>query len=69
MLGAACGFLGAACGSAKLVRRDADETLEVVGEVAVIREAEARRDLGQGEVLVGVQELLRPRDAAPRWPL
>jgi hypothetical protein len=64
MLGAACGFLGDACGSAELARRDADDALEVMGEVAVIREADARRDLGQGEVLVGVQELLRPRDTA-----
>jgi hypothetical protein len=57
--------------------RDADEALEVLGELALIREADLRRDLGQGEVMVGVQELLRPRDAAredvpgaaaPRWP-
>jgi hypothetical protein len=32
--------------------------------LAVIREADARRDLGQGEVTVWVQELLRPLDAA-----
>ncbi len=35
-----------------------------MGELALIREAGARRDLCQGEVPVGVQELLRPRDAA-----
>jgi hypothetical protein len=35
-----------------------------MGEVAVIREADARRDLDQGEVLVEVQELLRPRNPA-----
>ena len=48
MLGAACGFLGDSCGQAELARRDAD----------------AHRDLGQGEIMVGVQKLLRPRDAA-----
>src|SRR5262249_6196548 len=62
------GELPASCwytaGSAKVVRRDADETLEVLGEVALICETDTRRDLGQGKVLVGVQELLRPRDAA-----
>jgi hypothetical protein len=47
-----------------LARRDADDALEVLGEVALIHEADTRRDLGQGEVLVGVQELLRPRHAA-----
>jgi hypothetical protein len=47
-----------------LSRCDADDAREVPGEVALIREADARRDLGQGEVTVGVQELLRPRDAA-----
>jgi hypothetical protein len=47
-----------------LSRRDTDDALEVLGEVALIREADARRDLSQGEVPVGVQELLRPRDAA-----
>jgi hypothetical protein len=47
-----------------LSRRDADDALEVVGELALIREADARRDLSQGEVTVWVQERLRPRDAA-----
>jgi hypothetical protein len=64
ILGAACGLLGGSCGQAELARCDADEALEVMGELALIREADARRDLGQGEVPVGVQELLRPRDAA-----
>jgi hypothetical protein len=64
MLGTACGLLGDACGSAELARREADDALEVLGELALIRKADARRDLGQGEVLVGVQELLRPCDAA-----
>jgi len=55
-------FLGDSCGSAEVSRRDADDALEVAGEVALIREAGARRDLGQCEVPVGVQELLRPLD-------
>ena len=45
-------------------RRDADDALEAMGELALIRESDARRDLSQGEVTVGVQELLRPLDAA-----
>src|SRR5262249_27895566 len=36
----------------------------MLGELALIRKADAGRDLGEGEVLVWVQELLRPRDAA-----
>jgi hypothetical protein len=43
---------------------DADDALEVMGELALVRESGARRDLCQGEVTVGLQELLRPLDAA-----
>jgi hypothetical protein len=35
-----------------------------MGELALIRESSARRDLGEGEVTVSLQELLRPVDAA-----
>jgi hypothetical protein len=44
--------------------RDADDALEVMGELALIREAGAGRDICQGEVTVLLQELLRPLDAA-----
>jgi hypothetical protein len=47
-----------------LSRRDADDALEVMGELALIRESGARRDLCQGEATVLLQELLRPLDAA-----
>jgi hypothetical protein len=39
------------------------EALEVMGELALIREAGAGRDLCQGEVTVLWQELLRPLDS------
>ena len=44
--------------------RDTDNTLEVLGELALIREADVHRDLREGKVMVGVQKLLRPRNAA-----
>src|SRR5262245_54517463 len=44
--------------------RDADQALEVMGELALVREAGACGDLRQGEVAVGLQELLGPLDAA-----
>src|SRR5262249_47742616 len=42
-------------GSARpeLPRRDADEALEVVGELALVREAGAGGDLRQGEIAIG----------------
>jgi hypothetical protein len=49
-LGGTCGRLGDSCGRPELRRRDADETLEVVGELALVREAGAGGDLRQGEV-------------------
>src|SRR6516225_4529359 len=48
----------------ELPRRDADEALEVMGELALIREAGARGDLHQGQVVFGLQELPGPLDAA-----
>src|SRR5262249_831808 len=64
VLGTACGLLCDSCGLAELPRRDPDDALEAMGEWALIREAGARRDLGQGEVTAGLKELLRPVDAA-----
>src|SRR5262249_46474528 len=46
-LGAACGRLGDSCGHTELSRRDANEALEVMGELALIREPGIRRDLCQ----------------------
>jgi hypothetical protein len=48
--------------SSELPRRDAGEALEVVGELALVREAGVQGDLRQGQVRPGVQELssLRP---------
>ena len=43
VLGAACGLLGDACGPAELSRCEADDALEVLEELALIREADARR--------------------------
>src|SRR6516162_9867869 len=44
--------------------RDADCALEVIGELALVREAGVRGNLRQGEVASGLQELLGPLDAA-----
>src|SRR3954452_15325593 len=48
------------CGLAELSRGDADDALEVVGELALIREADPRGDLRQGQLRLWLQELLRP---------
>src|SRR5262249_227390 len=48
----------------ELSRRDADQALEVMGELALVREAGVRGDLRQGEVASGLQELPGPLDAA-----
>src|SRR5262245_48158698 len=48
----------------ELPRRNADQALEVLAELALVRESGGRRDLGQGEVTVLLQELLGPVDAA-----
>ena len=64
LLGGVCGRLGDSCGHAVLPRRDADESLEVVGELALVREAGACGDLRQGQVRPCLQQLLGPLDAA-----
>jgi hypothetical protein len=43
---------------------NADEALEVAGELALVREGGAQGDLRQGEVASGLQEVLGPFDAA-----
>jgi hypothetical protein len=52
------------CGRPELPRRDPDEALEVMAELALVREAGVRGDLRQGEVAAPLQDLLRPFDAA-----
>ena len=52
------------CELAELSWRDADDALEVMGELALIRESGARRDLCQGKVRSCLQELIGPLDAA-----
>jgi hypothetical protein len=44
--------------------RDADQALEVMAELALVREAGACGDLRQGEIASGLQELPGPLDAA-----
>src|SRR5262249_1371676 len=64
LLGGACGRLGDSCGSPELPRRDAHDALEVVGELALIREAGAGGDFRQGQVGSSLQEVPGPLDAA-----
>src|SRR5262249_27109301 len=63
-LGCTCGLLCVFCGRPELPRRDAEDALEVIGELALVREAGVRGDLRQGEVAAPLQELLGPFDAA-----
>src|SRR5262249_25963377 len=56
-----CGFLGDSCGHPELSRRGANEALEVIGELALVREAGAGSHLRQGQV--ALQQLLGPFDA------
>src|SRR5262245_30970324 len=63
-LGGTCDLLGDSCGPPELPRRDADEMLEVMAELALIREAGTGGDLRQGEVAASLQELLGPLDPA-----
>src|SRR5262249_55033685 len=63
-LGEACGLLGDSCGRPELPRRDADQTLEVMAQLALVREAGAGGDLRQGQVGPRLQELPGPLDAA-----
>ena len=62
-LGEICVPLGDSCGRPELSRRDADQALEVEGELALVREPDPRRDLRQGEVLGSLQEVPGPLDA------
>src|SRR3979409_1513660 len=50
LLGGTCGLLGDSCGSPELPRRDADHALELMGELALVREAGVGGDLHQGQV-------------------
>src|SRR5262249_27136880 len=63
-LGGTCDLLGDSCGHPELPRRDADEALEVMGELALVREAGAGGDPRQGQVGSCLQELPGPLDAA-----
>ena len=65
LLGGNCGLLGDSCRRSEPPRRDADESLEVAGELALVGEAGAQGDLRQGQVRPCLQELLGPLDAAP----
>src|SRR5262245_22385666 len=64
-LGGACGVLGGSCGRPELPRRAAREALEVLSELALVREAGIRGALRQGEVAAS-QERPGPLDAAGR---
>src|SRR5262249_13452287 len=56
--------LGDSCGHPKLPRGDADEALEVMGELTLVREAGVCGDVRQGQVAAALQELLGSFDAA-----
>src|SRR5262249_14104691 len=58
VLGEGCAPLCDSCGRPELPRRDADEALEVAGELALVREPGPCRDLRQGQVPASMQELL-----------
>src|SRR5262245_34369857 len=77
-LGGNCGLLGDSCGRPELPRRDADKALEVMRELALVREAHVRGDLRQGKGRPCLKEFLGALDAArddvlvrrqPRGPL
>jgi ATP-dependent DNA helicase RecQ len=68
VLGGTCGLLGDPCGRPELTRRDADEALEVVGELALVREAGVQGDLRR--VQKWLKEVKAPGEIAiiaPRW--
>src|SRR6516225_10200036 len=62
-LAGTCGLLADSCGPAEMSRRDPNDALECVRELALVSEAGARGDLGQGEGAL-LQEPLGPFDAA-----
>src|ERR1700733_3856420 len=64
LLGGTCGLLCDSCGRPEMPRRHADEPFEVMGELALVREAGARGDLRQRGVVTSFQEMLGPLDAA-----
>src|SRR5262245_64842391 len=64
ILGGNYGFLGGSYARPELPRGDADYALEVMGELALIREPGVRGDLRQGQFGSGLQELPGPFDAA-----
>src|SRR5262249_47558920 len=64
ILGGTYGFLGGSYAHQELPRRDADNALEVMGELALIREPGVRGDLRQGQFGSGLEELPGPLDAA-----
>jgi hypothetical protein len=64
VLAGACGLLRFYCGNPKLYRRDADDSLEVKGKLALVREADAERDVHQAELAICPQEVLRSFNAA-----
>src|SRR5262249_12973727 len=78
ILGGTYGCLGGSYARPELPRGDADYALEVMGELALIREPGVRGDLRQGQFGSGLEELPGPLDAAqddvlvrrqPRGPL
>src|SRR5260221_7534462 len=56
-------LLGAFCGGPKSPWGDADDPFEVKTELALVREADTYRDLGQIEAPSSAQDLLRPFNA------
>src|SRR5262245_63746764 len=64
LLGGTCGLLGGSCGRPEPPWCDAEEALEMTGELALVGEAGAQGDIRQGYVRSGLQELLGPLDAA-----
>jgi len=64
VLGAACGQLGDSCGHPEPPPRDADEALEVVRELTLVREAGMRGDLCQGEPRSRLRQVLGALDTA-----
>src|SRR5262249_26083015 len=57
-----CRPLGDVCGRPEPTRRDAEQALEVMREVALVREAGGRRNLCQGQVAILLKKFLRTLD-------
>jgi hypothetical protein len=64
ILGETYDLLGDSYARSELPRGDADDALEVMGELALIREPGVRGDLRQGQFGSGLEELPGPLDAA-----